>query len=61
MGSYYGTSDPARDFPKYAQMYHDGDLPLDKLVSHRYSLDQINEAYADMLGGMSVRGVVVFD
>jgi Zn-dependent alcohol dehydrogenase len=61
MGSYYGTADTARDFPRYAQMYKDGQLPLDKLVSHRYSLDQINEAYQDMLSGKSTRGVVVFD
>ena len=61
MGSYYGTADTARDFPKYAKMFQDGELPLDKLVSHRYSLDQINEAYQDMLTGKSTRGVVVFD
>jgi Zn-dependent alcohol dehydrogenase len=61
MGSYYGTSDPKRDFPKYAELFWKGELPLDKLVSHRYSLDQINEAYADMLSGVSTRGVVVFD
>jgi S-(hydroxymethyl)glutathione dehydrogenase/alcohol dehydrogenase len=60
MGSYYGTSDPAKDFPKYAELYHTGKLPLDQLVSHHYSLDQINEAYADMLDGKSTRGVVVF-
>jgi Zn-dependent alcohol dehydrogenase len=61
MGSYYGTSHPAVDFPKYAQMYLDGKLPLDKLVSHRYSLEEINQAYADMLSGESTRGVVMFE
>lgn len=61
MGSYYGTADPARDFPLYAQMMVDGRLPLAKLVSRRYRLDQINEAYADMLSGATTRGVVVFD
>lgn len=60
MGSYYGTCDAHRDFPLYAEHYRTGNLPLDRLVSHRYSLDQINEAYADMLSGKSVRGVVVF-
>ena len=60
MGSYYGTSDPARDFPKYAELYQTGKLPLDQLVSHCYTLDQINEAYADMLSGKSTRGVIVF-
>ena len=59
VGSYYGTSDPKRDFPKYARMYFDGVLPLGDLVSHRYPLDRINEAYADMLSGASLRGVVL--
>jgi len=61
MGCYYGTSNPARDFPLYAQWYRDGRLPLDRLVTHRYSLDQINEAYADLIAGKNARGVVVFD
>ena len=60
MGSYYGTADPARDFPKYAQMMADGVLPLDKLITQRYALSQINEAYSDMLSGATARGVVVF-
>jgi S-(hydroxymethyl)glutathione dehydrogenase / alcohol dehydrogenase len=60
MGSYYGTANTARDFPLYAELWKQGKLPLEKLVSHRYSLDQINEAYADMLSGTSRRGVIVF-
>lgn len=60
MGSYYGTCDPARDFPLYLRYYEEGKLPLDKLVTKRYSLEEINEAYADMLSGVTARGVVVF-
>jgi S-(hydroxymethyl)glutathione dehydrogenase / alcohol dehydrogenase len=60
MGSYYGTCDAHRDFPLYASYYQEGRLPLDRMVSHRYGLHQINEAYADMLDGKSVRGVIVF-
>lgn len=60
MGSYYGTADTARDFPLYARLYKEGKLPIDRLISYRYTLDQINEAYDDMLKGVSVRGVVVF-
>ncbi len=60
MGSYYGTSNPSIDFPRYAQMFLEGTLPLDRLVSHRYPVEKINEAYADMLSGASVRGVVSF-
>ncbi len=60
MGCYYGTADPARDFPLYGQWYREGRLPLDRLVSHRYPLDQINQAYADLIEGKNARGVVVF-
>ncbi|MCI0707545.1 MAG: Zn-dependent alcohol dehydrogenase [Ignavibacteriae bacterium] len=60
MGSYYGTANTARDFPRYAKLYLDGKLPLDRLISKTYSLEQINEAYADMLSGSIARGVVVF-
>jgi S-(hydroxymethyl)glutathione dehydrogenase/alcohol dehydrogenase len=59
MGSYYGTCDPARDFPAYAKLYLEGKLPLDKLIGRRYSLEQINEAYEDMLAGQTARGVVI--
>ena len=58
MGSYYGTCDAKRDFPLYADYYRQGKLPLDRMVSHRYSLDEINVAYEDMLSGESIRGVI---
>jgi NDMA-dependent alcohol dehydrogenase len=60
MGSYYGTAHPAEDFPKLGRLYLDGDLDLDLLVTKTYPLDEINEAYADMLAGHTARGVIVF-
>lgn len=59
-GSYYGSANPARDFPLYAALYRRGLLDLDRLISRTYSLDQINEAYADMLGGEIARGLILF-
>jgi len=59
-GSYYGTSNTARDFPRYADMYLKKELDLDKLISARYKLEQINEAYRAMLSGETARGIVVF-
>jgi S-(hydroxymethyl)glutathione dehydrogenase/alcohol dehydrogenase len=61
MGSYYGTANTARDFPLYGDLYLRGQLPLDRLVSQTYALEQINEAYADMLSGETGRGVIVFE
>ena len=59
-GSYYGSANPPLDFAQYAQWYEGGLLPLDRLISKRYSLDEVNEAYADMLSGATRRGVVTF-
>ena len=59
-GSYYGTANPPLDFVKFAELYERGALPLDRLISKRYSLDQVNEAYADMLSGATRRGIVQF-
>ena len=59
-GAYYGAAYPVRDFPLYAELYLQGKLDLDRLVSKTYPLEQINEAYADMLGGQIARGVIIF-
>ncbi|MEK7326133.1 MAG: Zn-dependent alcohol dehydrogenase [Chloroflexota bacterium] len=60
MGTYYGSANTARDFPLYADLYLKGKLDLERLVSRQYPLEQINEAYADMLRGRVARGVIVF-
>jgi len=59
-GSYYGTSDTSRDFRKYADLFLAGELPIDKMISRSYHLDQVNEAYEDMLNGKGGRGIIRF-
>ena len=59
-GSYYGSANPPLDFVKFAEWYQAGRLPLDRMISKRYSLDQVNEAYADMLSGKTRRGIIAF-
>ncbi|MBI3832251.1 MAG: Zn-dependent alcohol dehydrogenase [Planctomycetes bacterium] len=59
MGSYYGTADTARDFPRFAELFLQGKLPLDRLVSRTFKLEEINEAFAEMLKGETARGVIV--
>jgi len=39
-----GSSRPDRDFPTYVRWFKEGKLPLDQLVTRRYTLDEINEA-----------------
>jgi S-(hydroxymethyl)glutathione dehydrogenase / alcohol dehydrogenase len=59
-GTYYGTSNPLRDFPRFSQLHLDGKLDLSQLVSRTYPLEEINEAYAEMQSGTTARGVIVF-
>ena len=59
-GSIFGSADTHRDFVTYAQMYLEGALPLEELVTSRYSLDQVNEACDAMLTGHGGRGVLLF-
>jgi S-(hydroxymethyl)glutathione dehydrogenase/alcohol dehydrogenase len=59
-GCYYGSSNPARDFPFLAGLRAAGLLDIDRLVTRTHGLDEINEAFADMLGDEPGRGVIVF-
>ena len=59
-GSFYGSVNPSRDFHLFLDLYQAGKLKLEELVTQRYRLDQINEAYQYMLTGDVARGVIVF-
>ena len=59
-GSLYGSSRPRTDMPRILDLYADGRLPLDRLVTRRYDLDDINTGFKDMLAGHLARGVVTF-
>ena len=47
--------------PRILDLYAAGKLPLDKLVSRRYPLEEINEAYAAMMRGEVARSVISFE
>jgi NDMA-dependent alcohol dehydrogenase len=57
-GSYYGSVNPQRDFPMLVDLYVQKKLDLDLLVTRTYALDQINDAFRDMLAGKLARGVI---
>jgi S-(hydroxymethyl)glutathione dehydrogenase/alcohol dehydrogenase len=60
-GTMYGSVRPNIDFPKLVDLYLDGRLKIDELVSRTYRLDQINEGFTALRSGQVARGVVVFD
>ena len=60
-GSYLGSCVPVRDIPTYIDLYRAGKLPVDRLMSDRIKLDDINEAFDRLAAGATVRQVVMFD
>lgn len=58
-GSYYGSTRPQTDMPRLLQLYKAGRLPIDRLISRRYPLDQVNEAYDALLAGEVARSVLI--
>lgn len=60
IASNYGGGVPARDFPRYADLYLAGRLPLDSLISKRIALSEVNDAFQAMRSGAEARSVVVF-
>jgi alcohol dehydrogenase len=59
-GSYLGSCVPLRDIPIYIDLYRAGKLPVDRLMSDRIALDDINAAFDRLATGASVRQVIVF-
>ena len=60
-GSYIGTCVPTRDLPRYIDAVPGGRLPVQRLMTGRLKLDQINEGFDRLHEGKAVRQVVVFD
>jgi S-(hydroxymethyl)glutathione dehydrogenase/alcohol dehydrogenase len=58
--SSYGGARPARDFPLLARAYLDGQLKLDEMVSRQIALDEINDGFAALQRGETIRSVVMF-
>jgi alcohol dehydrogenase len=57
-GSYVGSCVPARDIPRFIELYKQGRLPVDKLLTDCLSLDQINEGFDRLDRGEASRLVV---
>lgn len=61
VGSYLGSAVPERDIPEYVRRWRAGTLPLERLVSARIGLDQVNAAMDELAAGAALRQVIVFD
>jgi Zn-dependent alcohol dehydrogenase len=60
IGSIGGSCAPDRDFPRFLEWQHNGDLNLDAMVTQRFSIDEINEAAAALEQG-KIRGRAILE
>jgi Zn-dependent alcohol dehydrogenase len=59
-GGLFGSSNPRIDIPRLLDLYMDGELKLDELVTTTYQLDDINQGYRDLLDGRNIRGLISY-
>ena len=60
-GSYLGSCVPSRDIPTYIEWYRAGRLPVDRLMSERLRLEDINAGFDRLAAGESIRQVIEID
>jgi Zn-dependent alcohol dehydrogenase len=58
LGSLYGSSRPERDFPLILDLYRRGRMPLERLISHRVPLSEIEQAFELLRSGDALRVVL---
>jgi Zn-dependent alcohol dehydrogenase len=59
-GAIFGGANPRAEIPALLGLYQAGQLKLDGLVTHKYSLEEINQGYQDMRDGKNIRGMIVY-
>ena len=57
----YGKCRPQIDFPKLVALYDKGDLLLDEMITRTYPIEDLQQAFDDMLAGKNAKGVIIFD
>lgn len=61
IGSKYGSSNPHIEFPKLIELYLNGKLDLDSLLTGHYSLDEADKAFEVLAKGGPGRGLITFN
>ena len=59
-GSWGGASSPEQDIPRFAQMYREGKLPLERLLRGRYALEEVDLALSTLEQKTAFRPLLVF-
>jgi S-(hydroxymethyl)glutathione dehydrogenase/alcohol dehydrogenase len=57
-GSWGGEAVPDQDIPRFIQFYQKGKMPLEKLITHRFPLEQVNQALDELVQGTAGRALI---
>jgi S-(hydroxymethyl)glutathione dehydrogenase/alcohol dehydrogenase len=60
-GSYYGSADVRSDFSRMLNLWKNGRLDLEGMISKKIHIDDVNDAVADLKAGTVIRSVITFD
>jgi NDMA-dependent alcohol dehydrogenase len=58
LGTLYGSTNPQTEIPLLLNMHAHGQLKLNELITHVYTLDEINQGYDDLRAGKNLRGII---
>jgi len=61
LGTMFGSGNARRDIPALMELYTQGQLMLDEMVTTTYTLDEINEGFEALRAAENIRGVILFD
>ncbi len=61
VGTKMGSAKLSQDIPELIEHYRAGRLKLDPLISGRFSLEEVNEALAQVRDGSAIKNVITFD
>jgi NDMA-dependent alcohol dehydrogenase len=61
LGTVFGSASPRVQVPNLLNLYEDGQLKIDEIITQEYTLDQVQQGYDDQAAGTIIRGVVRFD
>jgi S-(hydroxymethyl)glutathione dehydrogenase/alcohol dehydrogenase len=60
-GTYYGSANVQRDFPRLIALWRAGQLDLERMITSRLALEDVNDAFTVMQSGEAIRQVITFD
>jgi S-(hydroxymethyl)glutathione dehydrogenase/alcohol dehydrogenase len=60
-GSFYGSADVRSDFNRMLNLWKNGRLDLEGMISKKIGIDGVNDAVADLKAGTVIRSVITFD